>query len=62
VRRWGRSIAVAIPAHLAKQLNWTAADYVTVQVENGAVVLRKLDVRAALAAPAANPDVMAEAV
>lgn len=61
VRRWGRSIAVAIPAHIARQMAWNVGDYATVTVENGAIVLRRLDVAAAMRAQSRTAGVQTEA-
>lgn len=48
VRRWGASQAVTIPAFLHRQLKWRVGQLLHIQVENGCVVLRPLNMAAAL--------------
>lgn len=43
VRRWGCSQAAVIPSFMARQLKWRVGQLLHIQVENGCVVLRPMD-------------------
>lgn len=47
-RRWARSLAFAVPAFLARQLNWQPGQMLFVNVEDGALVIREFDPRKAI--------------
>jgi len=41
ISKWGNSLAIRLPKHLADQVQFTEGTSVTLSIEEGAIVLRK---------------------
>jgi antitoxin component of MazEF toxin-antitoxin module len=42
VRKWGQSVAVALPSPIAKELGWTVRDVLHVDIQGDALVLQRV--------------------